>query len=588
MLPVNHDIQHNSSGFSSPFDFQRFQESADTSNVFLLKYMDRFLNTMNIDTLTFIGRSKLVGKKTKEAIEVITNPWRADAIKNVLKFLKHIPFELTILIDNDLGYALKNIKKTATSKNDNEIVSMSSKIINDWKLLQKPSNGVKRDSPERSSASPPTPEAKKLKLAIQKEPPMRPKAMADPNFFPTLGEQKKFRRPVYVVDENDNNAFKATSGVITFAPSSGATTDLPRTVSPPSNKKRVTFSDKLFEVREYEKNPEEWTSFDDQSDELDRFYSSQYVNQVEAPPKQFNVPSIEWYQPRELHFNIDENPSVVIPKLIRTEESASQDRREKIALAAIYTSPLHIPSSPGEPDEVPNPNEDTRFIPLEDVADGYNPPQSQEPSLPTMPTSSMLVVPQFIPQTVTQPVTQPVTPPATQTVAQNVADANLISPAALNVLYAVVNQTLQKAPPSQTVQQPVVQAVPVYNRPLFAPHQTGISNSAVESMLKNNPGIMNSLKHLSFLAGSDLPVPQAQAVNGIYQDINTLPQYNHINNKGNNRPSKNHKNFTRGGGRGGRGRGNTYGSNIPPGACAFFKTAEGCRNGDNCPFSHER
>lgn len=104
-----------------------------------------------------------------------------------------------------------------------------------------------------ASASPPTPEAKKLKLAIQKEPPVRPKAIADPNFFPTLGEQKKYRRPVYVVDENDNNPAENKAVV----PLDSSTT----TVSPPSNKKRVTFSDKLVEVREYEKNPEEWSSF---------------------------------------------------------------------------------------------------------------------------------------------------------------------------------------------------------------------------------------------------------------------------------------------------------------------------------------
>lgn len=584
ILPVTHDIQPTSEGFSSVADYQRFLMTADNSNVFLLKYMDKFLNTFNIDTLTFIGRSKFVGKKTKEAIEIMINPWRPDSIKNVLKFLRHIPFELTILIDNDLGYALKNIKKTATSKNDIEIVSMSSKLISEWKELQaKPSNNLgKRDSPERSSASPPTPEAKKLKLAIQKEPPVRPKAIADPNFFPTLGEQKKYRRPVYVVDENDSNPAENKAVV----PLDSSTT----TVSPPSNKKRVTFSDKLVEVREYEKNPEEWSSFDNQTDELDRFYSSQKVNEIELPPKQFNVPSINWYQPRELHFNIEENPSVVIPKLIRTEESASQDRREKLALAAIYTSPQHIPSSPLEPDEVPDPNEDTRFIPLEDVNDGYNPPQPQ-PSVPAVILPTTNAVPQPVPQTLG--LAPPIAQPVVQPVAKPVADVNLINPATLNALVAAMNnpsivpqQTYQTAPQPQVVQQPVVQSAPVYNQASFAPQQTEISNSTVESMLKNNPGIMNSLKQLSFLAGSDLPVAQTQNVNVNYQDFNSSRQYNNNNNKGHNRSAQNHSNNNRGGGRGGRGRGNKLGANSRQSVCAFFKTDEGCRNGDNCPYSH--
>lgn len=73
ILPVTHDIQRKitiripanlsysspisfniatSEGFSSVADYQRFLMTADNSNVFLLKYMDKFLNTINIDTLT--------------------------------------------------------------------------------------------------------------------------------------------------------------------------------------------------------------------------------------------------------------------------------------------------------------------------------------------------------------------------------------------------------------------------------------------------------------------------------------------------------------------------------------------------------
>lgn len=84
-------------------------------------------------------------------------------------------------------------------------------------------------------------------MAIQKDPPARPKAIADINFFnPSLGpDVKKFRivRPIYSVGPNKEE-------------------EQPLVIAKPlSNKKSVTFADKLFEIREYEKNPEEWTSF---------------------------------------------------------------------------------------------------------------------------------------------------------------------------------------------------------------------------------------------------------------------------------------------------------------------------------------
>jgi hypothetical protein len=107
-------------------------------------------------------------------------------------------------------------------------------------------------------------------LAIQKEPPVRPKAIANPNFFPALVEQKKYRRPVYSVDEpnESNNKYESTSNNNNNnnnnASISSPTTTTTTTTTPPppkTNKKKVTFSEKLVEIREYEKNPEEWTIF---------------------------------------------------------------------------------------------------------------------------------------------------------------------------------------------------------------------------------------------------------------------------------------------------------------------------------------
>lgn len=107
-----------------------------------------------------------------------------------------------------------------------------------------------------SNSPPPASETKKIKLAIQKEAPVRPKAIADLNFFPTtLGEKKKYRRPVYISESNPNNE---STPFMNKIPESAVVTTT-STFSPTTNKKRVTFSEKLFEIREYEKNPEEWT-----------------------------------------------------------------------------------------------------------------------------------------------------------------------------------------------------------------------------------------------------------------------------------------------------------------------------------------
>lgn len=136
---------------------------------------------------------------------------------------------------------------------------------------------------------------------------------------------------------------------------------------------------------------------------------------------------------------------MVISKQVRTTETASQDSREKIALAAIYTSAQHIPSSPGEPDEVPNPNTDTRPIPLVDVN-----------SQPAVHNNSPVVVASH------------------QTINPNMmTPANLNAAAAIAAAmdpYLIPQQQYQPSPPPAPVQQPE------------------ISNHTVEAMLKNNPG----------------------------------------------------------------------------------------------------
>ena len=124
---------------------------------------------------------------------------------------------------------------------------------------------------------------KQLKLAIQKEPPARAKAMADPNFFSNLKEIKKINpntRPVYHVDRILENISKTEKGEssgnhlnrasVTALNNYSDATGVKRTAMsemslaskvPDPNRKRVRFKENLVEIREYERNPEEWTSF---------------------------------------------------------------------------------------------------------------------------------------------------------------------------------------------------------------------------------------------------------------------------------------------------------------------------------------
>ncbi|KAI8079321.1 hypothetical protein BDF21DRAFT_419889 [Thamnidium elegans] len=525
-------------GLTSLTDYQKLSEQVENVDSFPINYVDIFLKTKDKSLLTEIGKSRFLAKRLKEVIAKNTEPWQPEALLQILKLLKHIPFELSNLVDNDLGYAIKNIKKIAISENNEQITDETTNLIKEWKELQTKQGQVsgKRDSPERSSSTSPPTEHKKVRLAIQKEPPARPKAMADMNFFaPSVStEPKRFRivRPVYSVDPTTVKEESNSSVVKSASPS----------------KKTVRFAEKLVEIREYEKNPEEWTSFDG----YDENELSVYDESEQTP--YYNIPTVDWYHPLELNFNTEQNPSLIIPKHVRTIESAAQDTREKTVLAAIYTSAQHIPSSPGEPDEFPDPNIDTRIIPLEDVNSQptYNNNNNNSNS-----NSNNIVAPTPIPQTIHPKMITPATLSAAAAIA-----------AAMDTSYSLSPQ-INRAPPAPVIQAPVVASV-----------QPEISNHTVEAMLRNNPGIMQSLKNLSFLAaGNTGTMPQTMSYN--------QPQmYGNINRNNNSRPPpKITKN--RGGNRN-RGSGGGPNRNFSNRVCNFFASAEGCRNGASCPFSHEK
>ncbi|GAA5800672.1 hypothetical protein HPULCUR_006108 [Helicostylum pulchrum] len=533
-------------GLISLTEYQKLSEQVENVESFPIDYVDIFLKTKDKSLLTEIGKSRFLAKRLKEVIAKITDPWQPESILQILKLLKHIPFELSNLVDNDLGHAIKNIKKIAISKNHKQITDETTNLIKEWKELQTKQVQLsgKRDSPERSSSTSPPTEHKKVRLAIQKEPPARPKAMADMNFFaPSVStEPKRFRivRPVYSVDPTTTVKEENSSPLI-------------KSASP--TKKTVRFAEKLVEIREYEKNPEEWTNFDD----CDETELSVYDDSEQTP--YYNIPTVDWYHPLELNFNTEQNPSLIIPKHVRTIESAAQDTREKTVLAAIYTSAQHIPSSPGEPGEFPDPNIDTRVIPLEDVNSQptYN---NNNISSSSSSSNNNIVAPTPTPQTIHPEMITPATLSAAAAIA-----------AAMDTSYSSSPQQIHRVPTPAPPPAPVVQA------PIINSVQPEISNHTVEAMLRNNPGIMQSLKKLSFLAaGNTGTMPQTMSYN--------QPQIygGNVINRNGRPPAKITKNRGGNRNRGGGGPNRNFSNRV----CNFFASNEGCRNGANCPFSHEK
>jgi hypothetical protein len=178
---------------------------------------------------------------------------------------------------------------------------------------------------------------------------------------------------------------------------------------------------------------------------------------------------------------------LVLPKAIRSPEAVAQEKREKTALAAIYTSPQHIPPSPAEPDEVPNPNADGTVpqIPLVDTEYPVITPSDPSPPPPKVVNQNMMtpenlsaaaaIAAAILPQHQQQAYTQStLTPPSLPTPTAS----NYYTPPHTSAYTHRVS-----APAPTPTPAPAPTAIPT------APAaQPGLSNQTVEAMLKNNPG----------------------------------------------------------------------------------------------------
>lgn len=214
---------------------------------------------------------------------------------------------------------------------------------------------------------------------------------------------------------------------------------------------------------------------------------------------------IAWYTPLELQFDLDSaNSSLNVRNLTQSNEALAQDDREKLALAAIYTSPQHIPPSPAEPDEIPKFNSDS--------------------SVPVIPLDDTESLPVSTPITTISSSSPPPPPPPSHlsSSAVPIVQSNLITAANLNAAAAAIaamkeqpsfmipqqqQQQQYTNPVTNIAAQPTSSTANYYNQPLTtarAPqsvaspttppntagmfNQPAISNQTVESMLKNNPG----------------------------------------------------------------------------------------------------
>lgn len=217
-----------------------------------------------------------------------------------------------------------------------------------------------------------------------------------------------------------------------------------------------------------------------------------------------HVPQIAWYNPPELQFDESPNSQLVVRTHTQTDEVSAQDDREKLALAAIYTSPQHIPPSPAEPDETPNPN-----------VDG---------SVPIIPLYDTELAPvNAIPSSSFPPVSIP-PPPHTSSAMTPTLQPNLITPANLNAAAAAIaamkdtssfmipQQSQVQAQQPQYISSALPASPPVapqahyYNQPFTAalqnvaqPASVGsfglpkISNQNVNEMLEKNPRFVFAL-----------------------------------------------------------------------------------------------
>ncbi|KAG0166821.1 hypothetical protein DFQ30_006744 [Apophysomyces sp. BC1015] len=351
--------------------------------------------------------------------------WDPVLVKKMIQVLSHLPFDFDMLRTNKLGRVVKLAKKMASKKNNMELDAQIQQLMDDWRQLipksdkQEPrqvthelvcmnpqSNFMFSDKDytteldSKPAATPPNPitEKKPIRLALQKEPPVKPKAITNTAFFSSLTAPQKARN---IPPASKSSPVPTTTTLAALLDQWKKPEDQVSNVSSSSSglsrsksRKRVQFAPDycLVEVREYEKVPEEWNidtgpadtpSYPDNLHNMDPRECRYVAN--------WNLrPQIAWYPPRRILLPSD----VTLHTHVDTEETRFQAARERTALAKIYTNIQHIPYSPAEPEETLVLNDDCRVIPLEDtttmdideIYTGYQAAPETPQHLPQTPT----------------------------------------------------------------------------------------------------------------------------------------------------------------------------------------------------------
>ncbi|KAG1051101.1 hypothetical protein G6F43_006673 [Rhizopus delemar] len=436
-------------------------------------YLDCLLKTTEKEMLNNLAESDDVANILYQAL---TESWHQKEKKTlalILKTLNNIPFPVRRLAKCKLGVAIKELVNDTLGQDDD--IHMAAKQLKiKWMKLLKANDSTKA----QPSASTPIQKKPEIRLAIDKEPPasklavnkepsLRAMALADHNFMAELLKEppKQYRtRPVYhnenVADLLQTKQSNSVSSEPT-TPTAAFVPQLPTRSPPATPKKSVKFADKLYEIREYTPDPEEWANFDAMGQPVNHEYGNAHDMDVQEAHVAFNMsPSLNWYRPRLIA--IDPSiENICVRKPILTQESQWHERRERTALAAVYLSQHHIPFSPAEPDEVPDMNLNVPIIPIVDI------------DIPESSADPGLVQPIFHP---------PAFHPST-------------------------------APNPPHPQAPSYQPHPPVERPK-------VSERDIDALLKNNPTIMSSLKQLSFLhTGATKVNPASQGnLHGIRAD----------------------------------------------------------------------
>ncbi|CDH59751.1 predicted protein [Lichtheimia corymbifera JMRC:FSU:9682] len=276
-------------------------------------------------------------------------------LEDMIKSLKHIPMKLHMLMAYGIGRAVRRIRDKAKQAGKGQLEQQAEELMRQWAALKEKISVDGDDSSTGSNSS--------TRLALQKDPPQRAKAITTKDFFTSLVSTNK-PRASYVIRPATHSSTssgtessledwkKSASGMIKRP--LGDQNDRP-------SRKRVRFEadHRLVQIREYDVDPEEWEMLNPIAD--------------------------------------DKRPGV-----IDTPESQHQRARETIVPAAVYASPQQIPPSPAEPqhaDIIEN-NVHVKVIPLDDVTAQENypyvrPEEVSDNPLPTQgsPVGTTIAVP---------------------------------------------------------------------------------------------------------------------------------------------------------------------------------------------------